>query len=75
MKSVTSLMPFSTGLSGILLNTKCIGVIDAEGPENYNNAEMKSGRLLTAFTQHLTPAVENLKIIAKVDPSRATNSK
>ena len=28
-----------------IFNTKCIGVIDPEGPEKYNNTEMKSGRL------------------------------
>ena len=57
MKSATSLTPPSTSM----LNTKCVGVIDPEGPEKYNKTEMKSGRLFTADTQHLTPAVVNNK--------------
>ena len=42
------------------LNTKCIGVIDPEGPEK-NNTEMKSVRLFTAATQHLTTLAVNIK--------------
>jgi hypothetical protein len=29
---------------------------DSEGPEIYNNTEVKYGQLFTAATQHLTPA-------------------
>ena len=52
MKTETSLMPPSTDISGIQFSTiKSIGVIDTEGPEKYNNTEMKLGRVFTAATQ------------------------
>ena len=37
-----------------ILNTKCIRVIDPEGPEKYNNTKMKLGWLFTAFYSHHT---------------------
>ena len=47
MKSATSLTPPSPGLKQYsILNTKCIGVIDSEGPEKYNIL-MKSGRVFS----------------------------
>ena len=41
MKIATSSTHPNTGLGGIQFT----GVIDPEGPEKYNNTEMKSGRL------------------------------
>ena len=69
MKCATSPTPPSTGLSGIL-NTKCIEVIDPEGPEKYNKNEMKQGRLFTAATQHLTPIKIWLKSIPREQPNQ-----
>ena len=62
MKSATSLTLRLEWYS--ILNTKCIGVIDPEGPEKYNNTEIKSGRLFTAATQHLTPTAIALCFIS-----------
>ena len=49
----------STGLSGIkfserhsILNIKCTGVIDLQGPEKYNNIEMLSLRHFTTAAKH-----------------------
>ena len=42
-----------------IINTKCIGVIDSEGPEKYNNTEMKSGQLFHGrHTAHNTRCYE-----------------
>ena len=38
-----------------------IGVTDLDRQEKYNNTEMKSGRLFTVATQHLTSAVVIIK--------------
>ena len=46
--------------------------LDPEEPEKkHNNTERKSGRHFTAASQHLTPTVVIIKILVKVDPSRA----
>jgi hypothetical protein len=37
------------------------GINDPEGPEKLNNTEVKYGRLFTAATRHLTPAVVKYK--------------
>jgi hypothetical protein len=51
-------MPPSTGLSCTQFSTlKSAGLNDPEGPEKYNNTEVKYGATYTAATQHLTPAV------------------
>ena len=44
-----------------ILNTKCIGVIDPEGPEKNITTRDEVG----ATTQHLTPAVVNIKFLVK----------
>jgi hypothetical protein len=42
MKSATSLTPPSTGLSGTQFSTlKSAGINDPEGPQKYNNTEVK----------------------------------
>jgi hypothetical protein len=47
-----------TGLSGTYFSTlNSVGINDPEGPEKYNNTEVKYGQPFTASTQHLTPAV------------------
>jgi hypothetical protein len=38
------------------------GINDPEGPEKYNNTEVKYGATLTAATQNLTPAVVNINL-------------
>jgi hypothetical protein len=52
-------------LSGTQFSTlNCAGSNDSEGPEKYNNTEVKYGELFTVAKQHLTPAVlkyKNLK--------------
>ena len=56
----------STGLSGTQFSI--LNVLEALIPKdqkNNNNTEMKSGRLCTAATQHLTPAVVNMNILVK----------
>ena len=61
MKSATSLTPPSTGLSGIQFSI--LNVLEyPEGPEKNITTllKMKSGRLFTAATQHLTPAIVKL---------------
>jgi hypothetical protein len=50
-------MPPSTGLSGTQFSTLSADINDPEGPEKYNNTEVKYGATFTAATQHLTPAV------------------
>jgi hypothetical protein len=37
------------------------GINDPEGPEKYNNTEVKYGASFAAATQHLTPAVGKYK--------------
>ena len=62
MKSATSLTPPSTGLSGIQFTI--LNVLESlilKDQIKYNNTEMKVGQLFTAATQHLTPAVVNIK--------------
>jgi hypothetical protein len=45
-------------LSGTQFSTlNSAGINDPEGPEKYNNTEVKYGQLFTAATRHLTPAV------------------
>jgi hypothetical protein len=42
MKSATSLTPSNTGLSGTQFSTlNSAGINDPEGPEKYNNTEVK----------------------------------
>jgi hypothetical protein len=49
-------------LSGTQFSTlNSAGIIDPEGPKQYNNTEVKYGQLFTAATQHLTPAVVKYK--------------
>jgi hypothetical protein len=49
-------MPPSTGLSGSqFLTPNSDGINDPEGPEKYNNTEVKYGAIFTDATQHLTP--------------------
>jgi hypothetical protein len=38
------------------------GINDPEGPEKYNNTEVKYGATLTAVTQNLTPVVVNINL-------------
>ena len=64
MNSVTSLMAPRTGLSYTQFSV--LIVLESLIPNDqkkYNNTEMKSGRLFTATTHHLTPAVVNIKIL------------
>ena len=65
MKSATSLTPS-------ILNTTYIGVIDPEESEKCNT-KMKSMRLFTAATQHLTLTVVNMIILAIVEPRGQLN--
>jgi hypothetical protein len=49
-------------VSGTQFSTLNIaGTNDPEGPEKYNNTEVKYGQLLTAATQHLSSAVVKYK--------------
>jgi hypothetical protein len=52
-----------TGLSGTQSSTlNSAGINNPEGPEKYNNTEVKYGAtFFTAATQHLTPAVVKYK--------------
>jgi hypothetical protein len=52
----------STGLSGTQFSTlNSSSIKDPEGPEKYNNTEVKYGTIFTAARQHLTPAVVKYK--------------
>jgi hypothetical protein len=56
----------STGLSGTQFSKlKSAGLNDPDGPEKYNNTEVKYEATFTAATQHLTPAVVRYKYLVK----------
>jgi hypothetical protein len=62
----------STGLSGTQFSTlKSAGLNDPEGPEKYNNTELKNGATFTADTRNLTPALRMHIYLEKIDPSEA----
>jgi hypothetical protein len=49
-------------LSGTQFSTlNSAGTNGPEGPEKYDNTEVKYGKLFTAATRHLTPAVVKYK--------------
>jgi hypothetical protein len=53
-------------LSGTLfLTLQSAGINDPEGPEKYNNTEVKYGAIFTAASWHLRPAVVKYKNLDK----------
>jgi hypothetical protein len=65
-------LPPTTDFSGTQFSTlKGAGLNDPEGPEKYNNTEVKYGVTFSAATQHLTPAVVMYKYLEKSNSSEA----
>ena len=71
-KSATSLTPQS-GTQFPILNV--LESLIPKDQKKCNNTEMKSGRLLTAATQHWTPAVVNIKILVKSRSPQSNQTK